>query len=155
MVIILSACVEGILWLFTNFYLHRQFSMFLRNNRDCKAVDSYNARKRYAVIESLDLMRNIPWLVSCFCKIKKPNKSFSLKLSKGNHSVIAGVCILTQFSYLSVSNILIQTSTCWSVRYKRKIQNRKIQSERVLGLMKYTHRLTDHNKVTHPIRIFP
>jgi hypothetical protein len=31
--------------------------------------------------------------------------------------------------------------------YKRKIQNRKIQSKRVLGLTKYTHRLSDHNKV--------
>ncbi len=34
------------------------------------------ARKRYAVIESSDLMRNIPWLASCFCKIKNPNKKF-------------------------------------------------------------------------------
>jgi hypothetical protein len=34
------------------------------------------------------------------------------------------------------------------VQYKRKIQNRKIQSKRVLGLTKYTHRLLDHNKVT-------
>jgi hypothetical protein len=77
MVVILSACVEGILRLFTNFYLHREFSIFLRNNRDCKVVDPYNARKRHAVIESLDLMRNMPWLASCFCKIKKPNKIFS------------------------------------------------------------------------------
>jgi hypothetical protein len=66
MVIFLSACIEGILQLFTNFYLQRKFSIFLRNDRDCKPVDSYNARKRYAVIESLDLMRNIPWLASCF-----------------------------------------------------------------------------------------
>jgi hypothetical protein len=97
MVTILSACVEGIPRLFTKFYLHRKFSIFLRNDCDCKAVDSYNARKRYAVIENSDLMRNIPWLASCFCKIKKPNKSFSLKLSKGNHSVIAGVRILKPF----------------------------------------------------------
>ncbi len=39
-------------------------------------------------------------------------------------------------------------SACEFVRYKRNIQNRKIQSKRVLGLMKYTHRLADHNKVT-------
>jgi hypothetical protein len=58
--IFFSACVEGILRLFTIFYLHRKFSIFLRNNRDCKAVDPYNARKRYAVSESLDFMRNIP-----------------------------------------------------------------------------------------------
>jgi hypothetical protein len=45
------ACVEGILQLFTNFYLQRKFSIFLRNDRDCKVVDWYNARKRYAVIE--------------------------------------------------------------------------------------------------------
>jgi hypothetical protein len=61
--------------------------------------------------------------------------------------VIASVCIFdTIAAYLS--NILIFTSTCGSVRYKRKIQNRKIQSKRVLGLTKYTHRLLDHNKVT-------
>ncbi len=52
------------------------------------------------------------------------------------------------FSYLSLSNILIWTSTCGSVQNKSKIQNRKIQSKRVLGLTKYTHRLADHNKVT-------
>jgi hypothetical protein len=33
-------------------------------------------------------------------------------------------------------------------RDKRNIQNRKVQSKRVLGLMKYTHRLADHKKVT-------
>jgi hypothetical protein len=48
--------------------------LFLRNDSDCKDVDLYNTRKRYAVIESLDLMRNISWLASCFSKIKKPNK---------------------------------------------------------------------------------
>ena len=31
---------------FTNFYLQRKFSIFLRNDRDCKVVDPYNARKR-------------------------------------------------------------------------------------------------------------
>jgi hypothetical protein len=76
--------------IFTNFYLHRKVSIFLRNDRDCKDVDLYNTRKRYAVIESSDLMRNISWLASCFSKIKKPNEFCS-----GNQSVIAGVCILT------------------------------------------------------------
>ena len=32
----------------------------MRNDSDCKDVDLYNRRKRYTVIESLDLMRNIP-----------------------------------------------------------------------------------------------
>ncbi len=50
-----------------------------------KDVDLYNTRKRYAVIESSDLARNIPWLASCFSKIKKPNKHCS-----GNQSVIPG-----------------------------------------------------------------
>jgi hypothetical protein len=77
MVIFLFTCVEGILQLFTNFYLHREFLISLRNDHDCKVVDPYNERKRYAVIESSDLMSNIPWLVSCFCKIKKLNKKFS------------------------------------------------------------------------------
>ena len=63
-----------------------------KNDSDCKDVDLYNTRKRYAVIESSDLMRNISWLASCFSKLKKPNKHCS-----GNQSVIAGVCIMTCF----------------------------------------------------------
>jgi hypothetical protein len=46
--------------------LHRKVSIFLRNDSDCKDVDLYNTRKRYAVIESPDVMRNISWLASCF-----------------------------------------------------------------------------------------
>ncbi len=69
--------------IFIDFYLHRKVSIFLRNDSDCKDVDLYNTRKRYAVIESSDLIRNISWLVSCFSKIKKPNKHCS-----GNQSVI-------------------------------------------------------------------
>ncbi len=65
----------------------------MSNNSDCKDVDLYNTRKRYAVIESLDVMRNISWLASCFSKIKKPNKHCS-----GNQSEIAGVCILSRTS---------------------------------------------------------
>ncbi len=34
----LSVCVEGIPWLFTNFYLQRNFSIFLRNYHDCKMI---------------------------------------------------------------------------------------------------------------------
>ncbi len=41
-VIFLSACVERILRLFTNFYLQRKLLIFLRNYRDCKVVDPYN-----------------------------------------------------------------------------------------------------------------
>jgi hypothetical protein len=51
MVIFLSTCIEGILQLFTNFYLHREFLIFLRNDHDCKVVDPYNARKRHALIK--------------------------------------------------------------------------------------------------------
>ncbi len=64
----------------------------MRNDSDCKDVDLYSTRKRYAVRESLALMRNISWLASCFFKIKKPNKHYS-----GNQSVIAGVRVLTRF----------------------------------------------------------
>ncbi len=60
----------------------------MRNDSDSKDVDLYNTRKRYAVIESLDLTRNISWPMSCFSKIKKPTKH-----CWGNQSVIAGVCI--------------------------------------------------------------
>ncbi len=63
----------------------------MRKDSDCKDVDLYETRKRYAVIESSDLMRNISWL-ACFSKIKIPNKHCS-----GNQSVIAGVQILTRF----------------------------------------------------------
>jgi hypothetical protein len=56
---VLSAFVKGILQLFTNFNLHRKVMIFLRNDRYCKAVDQYNTRKRYTVIESLDLMKKI------------------------------------------------------------------------------------------------
>ncbi len=65
MVIFLSACIGGILRLLTNFYLQKKFLLFLRNDPDCKVVDPYNARRSYAVIESSDLMRIIPWLASC------------------------------------------------------------------------------------------
>ncbi len=87
------------------------------------------------------------WLASCFSFIKKSKYKFSLNLCSGNQSVIASVCIFDTIA-ASLSYILIWTSTCGSVRYKRKIQNREIQSKRVLGLMKYTHRLSDHNKLT-------
>jgi hypothetical protein len=39
-------------------YLHRKVWILLRKDSDCKDVDLYNTRKRYAVIESLDLMRS-------------------------------------------------------------------------------------------------
>ncbi len=61
----------------------------------CKDVNLYNTRKRYAVIETLDLMRNITWLANCFSSIKKPNKHCS-----GNQSVIAGVCMFDTVSYI-------------------------------------------------------
>ncbi len=70
-------------------------SIFLRNDSDCKDVDLYNTRKRYVVIESSDLTRNISWLASCLSEIKKPNKNCS-----GNWSVIAGVCIFDAISYI-------------------------------------------------------
>jgi hypothetical protein len=69
--------------------------MFLRNDSDCKDVDLYNPRMKYAVIESSDLMRNISWLASCFSKIKKPNKHCF-----GNQSVIASVHIFDTISYI-------------------------------------------------------
>jgi hypothetical protein len=59
MVIFLSACIEGILQLFTNFYLQRKLSIFLRNDRDCKVVDQYKARRRYTVTVSLDLIVSV------------------------------------------------------------------------------------------------
>ncbi len=57
--IFLSAYVEGILQLFTNFYLQRKFWIFLSNDHDFKVVDPYKARKRYTVTESLDLIVSV------------------------------------------------------------------------------------------------
>jgi hypothetical protein len=82
--------------------MYNSVLIFLRNNSDCKGVDLYNTRKKYAVIESLDFTRNIFWLASCFSKIKKPNRHCS-----GNQSVIACVRIFDMISYLSLSNIMI------------------------------------------------
>jgi hypothetical protein len=48
------------------FLLAQKGLNFLRNDSDCKDVDLYNTRKRYAVIESLDLTRNILWQASRF-----------------------------------------------------------------------------------------
>ncbi len=91
-----GCCVDRIPQLFTNFYLHRKVLIFLRIYRDCEDVDHlYNTRKRYAVIECLDLTRNISWLSSCFSKIKKPNKHCS-----GNHSMIAVVSIIDTIYYI-------------------------------------------------------
>jgi hypothetical protein len=76
------------------------------------APRSHNTKKRYAVIESSDVMRNISWLASCFSKIKKPNRHFS-----GNQSVIAGVCIYDFIFYLhrKVSIFLRNNSDCKDV----------------------------------------
>jgi hypothetical protein len=82
MVIFLSACVERILQLFTNFYLQRKFSIFLRNNHDCKVVDPFKARKRYTVTESLDLIVSVIE--------RNPMRIFL------NLNVNGGVCILTR-----------------------------------------------------------
>ncbi len=129
------------LWSLTNFYLHRKVSIFLRNDSDCNDVDLYNTRKRYAVIDSLDLMRNISWLVNPISIVQEIKVWLPV------------FAFWYNFTYLSLSNILIWASSCGSAWYKRNIQNRKMQSKRVLGLMKYTHRLADHNKVDNPIRI--
>ena len=75
--------------------MHRKVSIFLRHDSDCKDVDLYNTRKRYRVIKSSDLTRNISWLASYFSKIKKPNMHCS-----GNQSVIAGVCIFDTISHI-------------------------------------------------------
>jgi hypothetical protein len=55
MVIFLSVCIEGILQLFTNFYLQRKFLIFLRNDHDrkvvseCQLVDLCGKRERYRI----------------------------------------------------------------------------------------------------------
>jgi hypothetical protein len=50
-----SACVEGILQLFTNFYLHRKFSIFLQNNCDCKAVEAPIFLRNYCDCKAVEL----------------------------------------------------------------------------------------------------
>ncbi len=84
-----------------------------------------------ASTQRLDFTRITTWLANCFSLIKKPKYNFSLNLCSGNQSVIACIHIFDTIA-TSLSKM-----------------NRKIQSKRVLGLMKYTHQLADHNKVTH------
>jgi hypothetical protein len=59
------ACIEGILQLFTNFYLQRKFSIFLQN----------------AIQSKKEIHSNRKFGSHCFCKIKKPYKNFP-KLKK-------------------------------------------------------------------------
>jgi hypothetical protein len=88
---------------------------FLRNNSDCKDGDLYNTRNGYAVIESSDLMRNISWQANFFSKIKRPNKQGS-----GNQSVIAGVCILTQFHIFVLKNYSDLNFNLWVCMVQEK-----------------------------------
>ncbi len=97
----------------------------MRNDSDCKDVDLYNTRKRYAVIESSDLMRNISWLASCFSETKKPNKHCS-----GNQSVIAGVRIFDTTSHIYPSVIFwfeLQLVDLWGTREIYKIEQYRVK----------------------------
>ncbi len=97
----------------------------MRNDSDFKEVDLYNTRKRYAVIESSDLTRNISWLASCFSKIKKPNKHCS-----GNQSVIAGVCIFDTISYIYPKVIFwfeLQLVNLCGTRERYKIERYRVK----------------------------
>ncbi len=76
------------------FVLTQKGLNYLRNNSDCKDVDLYKTRKRYAVIESSDSTRKISWLAVSLKK-KKPKKHFS-----GNQSGIARVHIFDTISYI-------------------------------------------------------
>jgi hypothetical protein len=51
-----------------SFSLQRKFSIFLRNDRDCKVIDPNNVRKRYTVTESLDLIVSV--------KLRNPKRIF-------------------------------------------------------------------------------
>ncbi len=78
---------------------------------------------------------------------KETQEIFSLNQCSENKSVIASVCIFDTIA-ASLSNILIWTSTCGSVRYKRNIQNRKIQSKECWVLRSTHIGNLDHNEVT-------
>jgi hypothetical protein len=150
----LSAFFERILQLYTNFDLHRKLWKYLRTICDCRPVDLLNTRKRCQVIECLDLTRSTHWLASCFYKIKKPNKNFLLKLCTRNQSVIAGVHILTRLQlwselcFIDFKNLTWWLQVCGSVRYKRKIQSREIQSKRVFRSYEIHTLVSGHKKVT-------
>jgi hypothetical protein len=45
-------------------------------------------------MKSLDLMQNIPWLASCFAKIKKPNKNFSNSSARSRSGSFAVAAII-------------------------------------------------------------
>ncbi len=50
---------------------YTKVSIFSRNDRGCKDVDLQKTRKRYVIIKSSNLTRNIFWLASCFFKNKE------------------------------------------------------------------------------------
>ncbi len=110
-----SACVEGILWLFTNFYLQRKLSIFLRNYHDCKVVDPYNRFPLdwpHGGIQRIGWLANwsrilIKWLrrgcVHNLDSLKKNSRTKILlkieqtykKLNFGKHPMIADILIWT------------------------------------------------------------
>ncbi len=141
MVIFLSACVEGILWSFTNFYLQRKFA-------DQPIQISYKMTKERLFTPSWPTKKRIlEW--EFYEKYNLASESFLFNKETLVETFFESVfgklkcdcqCLhfWHNFTYLSLSTILIWTSICGSVQYKRNIQNRKIQSKRVLGLLKYT-----------------
>ncbi len=48
-------CIEGLLQIFTIFYLHRKFSIFLRNDHDCKAVEALDILRNYRDYQAVAL----------------------------------------------------------------------------------------------------
>ncbi len=118
--------------------------MFRKSKCDCRCLHFWHDYLCWepSMLWARDQLVLCNWsyrLMSIAREYKKHEKNFNSPSTKETPSDIL---------YLSLSNILIWTSTCESARYKRNIQNRKIQSKRVLGLMKYTHQLSNHNKVT-------
>jgi hypothetical protein len=116
MVIFLSACIEGILQLFTNFYVQRKFSIFLRgrvHNLDLlkKELLDNNPAKKSLTHNKLNVGKHpilrfykkhkLTSKLSLFNKETQVEIFFESVFGKsncsGNQGVIAGVCILTRF----------------------------------------------------------
>jgi hypothetical protein len=126
----LSACIEGILRLFTNFYFQRKFSIFLRgrvHNLDLLKSEllNDNPAKKNLTHDKLNvgkhLMLRFYWKHKLASKLLLYNKETQVEVffesvfgksnCSGNQGVIAGVSILTRFHIFTWRNRRLPSPT--------------------------------------------
>jgi hypothetical protein len=122
--------------------------------------ERYNRKKKFTVV----------WLAIDLARTLQPEKKYShragfylagaLRLEKKTYSHLAGYRfggnITTRKKNIqcrrkkkrTVVWLAIDLAGTLQPKKKRTVVRKKIQSKRVLGHIKYTHQLADHNKVT-------